>query len=361
MLNQWQLLRISILLFLLALLLSFQTALPTKAQTSIFINELHYDNTGADAGEFVEVAGPAGTDLSGWSIVLYNGNGGATYTPIISLNGTIPDQCSGFGTLSFAQAGIQNGSPDGLALVDNSAAVVQFLSYEGSFAATNGPANGLTSTDIGVSEPDTTAVGSSLQLTGTGLTYEEFTWTGPSAASPGNCNAGQTFEEDTSNPTLNLVAVTNTVTEGGDLVYEAQLDQTANFDVIVDYTVAGSGADPAEAEDFQGGSFPGGSVTILANDTSETIVLTTVDDSAVESDETVEIAISINGATSGAVDLGSSTETGTITDNDTVVQPQPLPLTENFDSCACPTRLGNYQRGQRPGPHLDVQHAVQQY
>ncbi|NNF09802.1 MAG: hypothetical protein HKN74_05915, partial [Acidimicrobiia bacterium] len=84
---------------------------------AVFINEIHYDNTGADSGEAVEIAGPAGTDLSGWSVVLYNGSTGATYATI-SLSGIIPNQQSGFGTLDFAQSGIQNGSPDGLALVD---------------------------------------------------------------------------------------------------------------------------------------------------------------------------------------------------------------------------------------------------
>ena len=46
---------------------------------TVFISEIHYDNAGTDAGEAVEVFGPAGTDLSGWSIVLYNGANGQTY------------------------------------------------------------------------------------------------------------------------------------------------------------------------------------------------------------------------------------------------------------------------------------------
>ena len=32
---------------------------------SVFINEVHYDNDGTDTGEAIEIAGPAGTDLSG--------------------------------------------------------------------------------------------------------------------------------------------------------------------------------------------------------------------------------------------------------------------------------------------------------
>ncbi|MEM1436490.1 MAG: hypothetical protein AAGG11_20740, partial [Pseudomonadota bacterium] len=41
-----------------------------------YISEFHYDNAGADVGEFIELAGPAGTELTGYELVLYNGNGG---------------------------------------------------------------------------------------------------------------------------------------------------------------------------------------------------------------------------------------------------------------------------------------------
>jgi hypothetical protein len=36
---------------------------------SVFINEIHYDNAGTDTGEAIEIAGPAGTDLTGWRSV----------------------------------------------------------------------------------------------------------------------------------------------------------------------------------------------------------------------------------------------------------------------------------------------------
>ena len=68
----------------------------------------------------------------------YNGNGGANYDTE-SLSGTMPDQQGGFGTLGFAMAGMQNGSPDGLALVDDSGTVVEFISYEGSITADGRP------------------------------------------------------------------------------------------------------------------------------------------------------------------------------------------------------------------------------
>ena len=42
------------------------------------------------------------------------------------------------GTLAFDFVGMQNGAPDGLALVNGDGAVVEFVSYEGSFVASSG-------------------------------------------------------------------------------------------------------------------------------------------------------------------------------------------------------------------------------
>jgi uncharacterized protein len=161
---------------------------------TVFINELHYDNDGTDVGEAIEIAGPAGIDLTGWSVVLYNGANGASYNTR-TLSGSLPDQENGYGTvsLSYPTNGIQNGSPDGLALVNAGGTVVQLLSYEGDFTAVGGPADGLTSTDIGVAETSSTPVGFSLQLTGTGTTYQDFTWSAPKDDSFGAVNEEQTF------------------------------------------------------------------------------------------------------------------------------------------------------------------------
>ncbi len=71
-------------IMILALLFAFLPAMRTPQAAlaaggpAVFINEIHYDNAGTDTGEAVEIAGPAGTDLTGWSLVLYNGNGGGT-------------------------------------------------------------------------------------------------------------------------------------------------------------------------------------------------------------------------------------------------------------------------------------------
>lgn len=130
--------------------------------------------------------------LSGWKILAYNGSGGALYSTT-NLSGTIPNQQNGYGTLWFAVTGLQNGAPDGIALVNSSGTVVKFLSYEGSFAATGGAASGLTSTDIGVDEAGSVSNGS-LQLQGTGNAYTSFTWSGEITHTRGLKNTGQTFQ-----------------------------------------------------------------------------------------------------------------------------------------------------------------------
>ncbi|WP_052184283.1 T9SS type A sorting domain-containing protein [Psychroserpens sp. Hel_I_66] len=184
--------------------------LSSFGQTNIFINEIHYDNTGADVDEAIEIAGPAGTDLTGWSIEKYNGSNNESYGNE-SLSGTISDQENGYGTLNFifAANSLQNGSPDAIALVDNMGNVVQFLSYEGSLTAADGPAAGMTSTDIGVEEGGTTQVGESLQLMGSGDSYEEFTWETLAIANTyGLVNTNQTFTS-TNTPSITITSPSN--------------------------------------------------------------------------------------------------------------------------------------------------------
>lgn len=67
---------------------------------AVWINELHYDNSGTDVNEGVEMAGTAGLDLNGWSIVAYNGANGTAYKAV-SLSGIVPDERSGYGIARF--------------------------------------------------------------------------------------------------------------------------------------------------------------------------------------------------------------------------------------------------------------------
>lgn len=161
------------------------------ASTIPFINELHYDNNGVDVGEGVEIAGAAGTVLDGWSLLLYNGSSGSLYRTV-ELGGTIGNQADGYGTLFFDTGALQNGGPDGLALVDGDGLVQQFLSYEGAFVASDGAAAGLSSLEIPLAESSDTLAGWSLGLVGSGVSYEDFVWSAE-LQSYGAVNAGQSF------------------------------------------------------------------------------------------------------------------------------------------------------------------------
>lgn len=169
-------------------------------QNDIWINEFHYDNLGTDVGEFIEIAYISSLSLAGYKVVGYNGNGGATYGSEIPLDdpiGIVGNTVNGitFKTFTLATNGIQNGAPDGLALVDPSNAVLEFISYEGAFTATSGPANGLTSVDIGVQQSGATLQDYSLQRVGSGCSSVDFaSWQGPIPNTKGAVNTGQTIE-----------------------------------------------------------------------------------------------------------------------------------------------------------------------
>jgi hypothetical protein len=133
--------------------------------TEAFINEFHYDDSGSDSNEFVEVAISNDFDgnLANLEVVLYNGSNGTTYGSH-ALNTFTEGVDDGTYVYYFKYiSGIQNGAPDGLALVC-AESVIEFLSYEGTIDATNGPAVEQTSTDIGVQESSSTPDGSSIQL-----------------------------------------------------------------------------------------------------------------------------------------------------------------------------------------------------
>lgn len=164
------------------------TASEAAMPTTPFVSEIHYDNIGTDTGEFVEVQVPAGQSSDGLQVVLYNGGNGAAYDTDALPAVTAPTGGPAVAVVDYPSNGVQNGSPDGLALVKGSQ-VLELLSYEGTFAAVGGPANGMTSTDIGRSEAGTEPAGLSLSRTydsGTGT----LTWLAPAAATKGAVNPG---------------------------------------------------------------------------------------------------------------------------------------------------------------------------
>lgn len=196
----------------------------------IRISEFHYDNVGTDVGERIEVSGPAGISVAGWQIVRYNG---ATSTAAFSygvtnITGVFPSQCSGRGTLVFAYPtdGLQNGTNDGFALVNATGKVIELLSYEGVMTASNGPAAGKTSVDVGVSQSNnTTPVGASIERTPTG------TWVGRTVNSFGTCNDDDGNVDPGFGPlaSVTVAPTTANITVGGTLAFSATgLDADGN-------------------------------------------------------------------------------------------------------------------------------------
>ena len=182
---------------------------------NIWLNEIHYDNTGTDAGEFVEVVAPSSfSDLPNVTITLYNGNGGAPYGSETLDNFAVGATSFGFTLYSFDYPvnGIQNGAPDGIC-ISYGVTVIQFLSYEGTFAGVGGPADGLTSTDIGVSETGSEPIGQSLQLVGNGTQYSDFTWSGPATNTEGQPNSDGVTDQN-----LPVALISFTASAGNNLV-----------------------------------------------------------------------------------------------------------------------------------------------
>jgi vibriolysin len=123
----------------------------TPGTGHLVINEVEYDEVGTDNGEFVEIYNgtSAPVNLSGYSLVLVNGGTSTTYlTQSLSAAGTLaagqylvvgnPSVTAAAGALkvNFVSGNdkIQNGAPDGVALV-NGSTLVDALSYEGSITA----------------------------------------------------------------------------------------------------------------------------------------------------------------------------------------------------------------------------------
>lgn len=213
-----------------------------SAQAEVFINEFHYDDStsSGDTGERIEVVATAGESLSGYRIYLYNGS---TPTSAVTYdNDPVPAgslvTCGGtvrIATLAYPSNGIQNGPSDGIALVNPAGQVVQFISYEGQIRASNGPAAGITSTNLSVSETGSDPAGRSLQLGGlNGTGYASFTWRSPATQTFGACNAGQSFVAPNTPP-----AVTATTPTAGSTSFPAAGTLNATFSESV---TAASGA-----------------------------------------------------------------------------------------------------------------------
>lgn len=283
---------------------------------NVWINEFHYDpSTNPETGEFIEVAGLAGVDLTGWSIVLYNGNGGGVYGTR-ALSGTLANTSDGFGFFSIAVAGLQNGDPDGFALVDNFGRVVQFLSYDGTMVATAGPAAGMTSSALPVGESGATP-GTSIQLTGTGSSYADFTWTVGSVNTSGGGNVGQDFLSGADQGQIRIANASVVEGNAGASLLTFTVTRAGGFDsaATVDYSVA---LGTATADDLGAAAALTGSVTFASGEYTRTITIPIAGDTVGEFNETLFVTL---GAVTGNAVVVDGLAVGTIINDDL------LPLT----------------------------------
>lgn len=151
---------------------------------SPFISEIHYDNSGADRDEFVAVTAPSDLDITDWQLVLYNGSTGRAYGDQLVQTMTSAGG-SAWIEMAWMISGLQNG-PDAVALVSDLGQLIDFIAYEGAFAATDGAAAGSVARLLPLVEGGSTIAGDSLQRV---AGPEQWEWV-VAAASPGNLNAG---------------------------------------------------------------------------------------------------------------------------------------------------------------------------
>jgi len=142
---------------------------------ALVINEVDYDQIGTDGAEFVEILNTSGApiDLTGISLVLVNGSTSAPYLTVdLGQAGTLaagqylvlapatvavpPTALTILATI--ATNNVQNGAPDGVALIDNNTStLIDGLSYEGSITTASIPPLGTVSLVEGTALPAATA------------------------------------------------------------------------------------------------------------------------------------------------------------------------------------------------------------
>ena len=129
-------------------------AVTSATQAAVVINEIDYDQPGADTAEFIELYNDSSTSvaLDSYSINLINGSDDSVYRSIdlsgfnVSANGyfVVCDSGSQVANCNYAFTSstgwFQNGAPDAISLLDNGS-IVDSLSYEGDVpSATEGSA-----------------------------------------------------------------------------------------------------------------------------------------------------------------------------------------------------------------------------
>jgi len=177
------------------------TDCPVPGPPSLVVNEIDYDQPGADTAEFVEIANVGGSpaDLTGVDLLLVNGTGGGAsvyqtvaLSPVVLGSGDYFVVCSSAATVpgcdQEALSSIQNGAPDAVALAFG-ATVLDTVSYEGDTGApyTEGSGSGLT--DPGTTGEDNKGISRFPDGADTGVNNLDLT---TSCITPGAANTSLT-------------------------------------------------------------------------------------------------------------------------------------------------------------------------
>jgi hypothetical protein len=176
--------------FLLPAMLVFSLVLNAQS-ASYFINEISYTASNPSEKGF-EIVGTAGSQLTGWSAVQYHADGWQSKVDDLS-NQIIPSQQNGYGTIWYDIE--QGGDSGGLALVDPTGSVVQFVAYGllNESSILNGALDGLAAGSIPEYIGAVSDANSAMQLVGTGNLYATFFWASTQTASLGQVNDNQFF------------------------------------------------------------------------------------------------------------------------------------------------------------------------
>lgn len=130
----------------------------------------------------------------------------------------------------------------------------------------------------------------------------------------GTDTATGTITDNDTHPVASITG-TPTATEGSPLLFAVQLNKAAPIDTVVALNYGGSAV---RGTDYTAPD----TITVPAGQTSAQLSIATIDDSDVESSETVVVGISSG---SGYTVGSPASATGTITDNDVAPEPVPTP------------------------------------
>ena len=183
-------------------------SIASAVQGHLVINEVDYDMPSGDNAELIEIYNPSSSPvaLAGKQVLLINGANGAIYATI-NLSGTIA--ANGYLVIAgptvsvpapavkldpgWTSDRIQNGAPDGIALIDNTThTLIDALSYEGSMTAINVP--GFTSPislveGTATAASDTASAGSLCRRANQDTNNASADWKLCTAPSPGVANS----------------------------------------------------------------------------------------------------------------------------------------------------------------------------